>query len=265
VRAEFAREKFPRSERASELFVGYSMFAPRYRAYRDVNTFDLQEDRRLGPSADARISRAARFLGGDGDFYRFGAGAGWNFAGLGGYQSVGLRWGTRLEHGRFVDQTYTVGTYLVSPVIRRLARVVADGSATVLLDDTQKALYSLGGDSGLRGYTIGDFRGQTVALGHVEVRSLPVPVASFRLGGLVFCDVGDAGPSDSGTGAALARVVRSLRGLVLKTDVGLGLRLLIPQLNAYVLRLDWAFATVSTPRSPAGWPGRISLGFRQVF
>jgi hypothetical protein len=265
LRAGFARLRFPRSERVSDLFVGYNVFTPRYRPYRDLNSFDLREDRRLGPSADARIARAARFLGGDGDFYRLSAGAGWAFAAAGGYQNVAARWGARLEGGRLVDQLLSVGAYLTSPVMARVVRVVADGGATVLLDDTQRVVYSLGGDTGLRGYTIGDLRGQTVALGHLEVRSLPLSIASFRLGGLLFCDAGDAHDPVAGGGGALARAVRSLGVLALKTDVGLGLRLLIPQLNSYVLRVDWAFATVATPRTRAGWPGRVSAGFRQVF
>jgi hypothetical protein len=116
----------------------------------------------------------------------------------------------------------------------------------------------------LRGYTIGDQRGQTAALANLEVRSRPVSVASFRLGGLVFCDVGDAADSATGSGT-VARVWRSLRALDPLADVGVGMRLLIPQLNSYVLRLDWAFPTVSSKLTPAGWPGRISAGFRQVF
>jgi hypothetical protein len=264
ARADFARLLFPRSERVSAVFLGYSLFTPRYRSYRDLNSFDLREDRRLGPSADARISVAARALGGEGDFYRVGAGAGWVFAGKGGYQSVGVRWGARLEGGQMVDHTYSVGTYLASPIIARAFRVVTQANATVLLDDTQRALYSVGGDSGLRGYTIGDQRGQTVAAANLEVRSRPLSVASFRLGGLVFGDVGDAADPTTGSGTVV-RAVRSLRRLSLLADVGVGMRLLIPQLNSYVLRIDWAFPTVSSTLTPAGWPGRISAGFRQVF
>jgi hypothetical protein len=265
ARAEFAREKFPRSERVSDLFVGYSVFDPRYRVYHDLNSFDLREDRRLGGSADARVSVAARALGGEGNFATMGFGLGWAFGALGGYQTAAVRWGTRLEHGRLVDQSFSVGGYAASPVIKRVIRVVANAGAAALLDDTQNTLYTLGGDSGLRGYTIGDRRGQTYALGHLEVRSMALPVASFRLGGLVFCDAGDAGSSDAGGGVALARAFRSLGNLSPKTDVGFGMRLLIPQLNSYVLRLDWAFALQQTERTRPGWPGRISLGFRQVF
>jgi hypothetical protein len=265
ARAEFAREKFPRSERVSDVFLGYVVFQPRYRAYRDLNSFDLREDRQLGGSADARVSLAAKALGGEENFYRMGFGAGWAFAALGGYQSVAIRWGTRLEHGRFVDQSFSAGGYAATPVIKRAFRLVADAGAAVLLDDTQNALYTLGGDTGLRGYTIGDRRGQTYALGHLEARSMPLPVASLRVGGVLFWDVGDAGNSDPGGGAVLGRVVRSLQALSPRTDVGVGMRLLIPQFNSYVLRLDWAFATQSTERTRAGWPGRVSFAFKQVF
>jgi hypothetical protein len=48
-------------------------------------------------------------------------------------------------------------------------------------------------------------------------------------------------------------------------DVGFGLRLLIPQLDTYSLRADWAFPLRPASGMPAGWPGRMSFGFRQVF
>jgi hypothetical protein len=50
--------------------------------------------------------------------------------------------------------------------------------------------------------------------------------------------------------------------LRLHQNVGLGLRLLIPQINPYVIRVDWAFPVTSG--FPA-WPGRVSFGFKQVF
>ena len=48
-------------------------------------------------------------------------------------------------------------------------------------------------------------------------------------------------------------------------DAGVGLRWLIPQLNSTVIRIDWAFATQSTTLTRAGFPGRASAGFQQIF
>jgi hypothetical protein len=44
--------------------------------------------------------------------------------------------------------------------------------------------------------------------------------------------------------------------------VGAGFRMLIPQVDPYVMRLDWA---IPLDGENAGFPGRVSLGFFQVF
>jgi hypothetical protein len=265
VRADFARQIFPRSERVSDLFAGYSFFQPRYVIYRDLDTFDLREDRTLGPSGGASAAVARRALGSDRDFVSVAANAGWSFDLAGGLQNISAGWGGRIQSGSVIDQTYSAGFYAASPMLWRVVRVVASGGATVYVDDTQNRFLGLGGDSGLRGYQINDLFGKTSAIGHVEVRSQALSVASFRLGGLVFYDVGDAATPDQGSGFGLVRAVRGLRRLHPHNDVGLGARLLIPQLNAYVLRFDWAFPLNSTDNTPAGLPGRFSAGFQQTF
>jgi hypothetical protein len=92
-----------------------------------------------------------------------------------------------------------------------------------------------------------------VAVGHIELRTMPLPLFSQRFGGLLFYDVGHA--------------ARSLAVLHPYHDFGIGLRWLIPQFNSSVLRLDWAIATQATPSglTRAGFPGRFTAGFKQVF
>jgi hypothetical protein len=48
-------------------------------------------------------------------------------------------------------------------------------------------------------------------------------------------------------------------------DVGAGLRVLVPQLNAEVARCDWAFALRGIGAVKAGWPGVPYCGFHQAF
>ena len=264
ARAGFAREFMPRSERVSSVALGYSLFTPRYVSYRDLDTFDLREDRLLGPSADARLSRAARVLGSDRDFYGLSASAGWTFGWLEGIQGISAGWSSRVEGGRLTDQAYSTSASAVSPVLKRAVRVIATIGAGAVVDDTRKTFSYLGVDSGLRGYAIAELRGKAWMAGHLETRSMALPVASFRLGGLVFYDVGDAASPDPGTGTGLERAVRSVSGLRPKHDVGLGLRLLIPQLNAYVIRLDWAVPFQTTAKTRAGFPGRFFVGFGQA-
>jgi hypothetical protein len=258
LRARFAALVFPRSERISAPSLGYSLFTPRYRTYRDLDTYDLSEHVRLGPSFGTSVGYAARALGSEREFANLSASAGWAFDVAGGFQRVSAGASGRLEDAAFVDQTFSAGAYAATPLLGRTVRVVGALSGSVLRRDTGNRLYSLGGDSGLRGYAVGDFSGKAQALGHLEVRSVAAPVASLRVGGLVFWDVGHAAPR--------------LEDLSPRHDFGAGLRVLIPQFNAYVLRVDWAFPTHDTfdpvtrrAVTRAGWPGRVSAGFRQVF
>ena len=266
AKAQFARQIFPPSERISDVYVSYSLFTPRYLTYRDLDTFDLSEVRTLGPSASSTLARGARFLGSDRDFLSLSGSAGWTFSLGGGLQSVSAGWSGRVYGGGHLqDQTYSAGLYAASPVLARVLRVIGSAGAGALVDDTRNSYYALGGDSGLRGYSVGDLLGKAQFIGHLEARTMALPVASLRLGGVVYYDVGDAGSPPPGTGSGPARAVREVVNLHPKSDVGLGMRLLIPQLNTYVLRFDWAFALQSTPHTRAGLPGRFSFGFRQVF
>jgi len=266
AKAEFAQEIFPPSERVSDVFGAYSMFTPRYKTYRDLDTFDLSEVSTLGPSASASVTRGARILGGDRDFVALAGSAGWRLAFWDGLLSASAGWSGRIYGGGHLqDQAYSAGLYVASPVLVRWMRVVGSVGAGAYIDDTRNNFFVLGGDTGLRGYVVGDLRGKAEFLGHLEVRSMAISLASLRLGGVVFSDVGDAATPDPGSGSGPVRAVRSVLRLHPKADVGYGLRLLIPQLNTYVLRFDWAIPLQSTRYTPAGWPGRITFTFRQAF
>ena len=80
---------------------------------------------------------------------------------------------------------------------------------------------------------------------------MPLAIWSQRFGTVLFVDAGDASSS--------------LWALTLRTDAGIGLRWLIPQLNSAVLRVDWAVPLTDGIVTPAGLPGRASAGYSQVF
>jgi hypothetical protein len=252
VRRAFARLYFPRSERVSAVYASYSLFTPVYRVYRDFATYDLREDVQLGPGVYFRVSQAAQALGSEVDYTSLAANLSWAFDWKGGYQRVWTGWSGRFLAGDFVDEVRSGSVTLATPMLARLARLVASGSVTTLRNSSRGgAFYAIGGESGLRGYGINEFLGRATYVAHLEARSGSLPVYALRFGGVVFYDVGHAAPS--------------LAQLRAYQDVGLGLRLLIPQLNFYVLRADWAVPLQPVPGVPAGLPGRFSFGFRQVF
>ena len=244
------------SERTSGLYAQYDAFTPRYRTYRDLDSYDLAEDQRLGPSVTLKFGRASTWLGSDADFFRFKAEAHINLDLLGGFQNIGASWESRDYSDGLRDQLIKAQFFASTPVLERTVRVVASGVAGFMANNLHRTPVNVGGLEGLRGYPVNTFTGFNWYLAHVELRSMAVSVASLRLGGLAFADAGHAASTAGELG--------------LYGDAGAGLRLLIPQLNAEVLRCDWAFPLraywiLGQELVPAGWPGRISCGFRQAF
>jgi len=131
-------------------------------------------------------------------------------------------------------------------------RLAARGTWARRYDETNNRFFTVGGDSGLRGYSIADFAGQIRMLGNLELRTLPLEVLFTRVGGVVFYDVGHASDCYSGCG----------NPLILHQDVGAGLRMLVPQMQPFVFRFDWAYPMTGPTR---GFPGRFIAGVQQAF
>jgi hypothetical protein len=249
-RDAFARDVFPRSELSSAIFARWLLFTPRYAVYRDLDTFDLSEDKQLGPVIEGLVSVASTALGSERNFANLGLGARYTAGLAGGLQQVAASWTGRLDDGELIDNHVTGQLYLASrQFARRTLRLVGEATVDVLLEDRSNHYLTLGGDNGLRGFAIGAFFGRGArAVGHLEARSASFRLLWWEVGGTVFWDAGHAADS--------------LSELSLQHDVGLGLRVLFPQLNPLVMRADWAIPLTG---STAGLPGRVSIGFQQVF
>jgi hypothetical protein len=247
----FLSQVAPITERRSEPYVQYDMFTARYAVYRDLDTFDLRENVRLGPSLTLRAAYGAPELGADRRAYPLSGTAGWVIGPGGALLSASVTGTLRFWDGNAIDQRGQAKAYAASPMLKRLVRLVVAGEIDSVRDDSARTIYFLGGDTGLRGYAIGEFHGSTMFVAHAEVRSAPLAIYSQRVGVLVFYDVGHA--------------ANSVDALVPHQDVGAGIRWLIPQANSYVLRADWAVPLQNGDVTPAGFPGRISAGFQQIF
>jgi hypothetical protein len=246
--AEFA----PLSETRSEPYFRYEMFVARYGTFRDLDTFDLRENRQVGPSVIVEAGASLPALGSDYQSFPVSVAATWAFAPTSDAYGYALgQASARLRSGRFIDQQVRAQVYLATPHLGRVARFVISAATDSVRADTRRTRFILGGSTGLRGYAIGDFADTSDFIAHLELRLKPLVLSSQRLGAIAFYDVGDAAPS--------------FLSLVPHHDFGIGLRWLIPQLNSSVLRIDWAVATQSTTLTRAGMPGRITAGYLQVF
>jgi len=263
----FLAEWAPATELRSEPYLGYELFTPRYVMLRDLGTFDLRENRQVGIFLRARVSEGLPELGADFRALRVGANVGVAASVGGSYLSLTAGASARLRHddGQLIDQEAGTTTFMATPIIAGLLRIVAEAEIDVKRADTSHTPYVLGGApaalgyqmgelngaSALRGYQTGEFIGTAVFVGHLEMRTVALAIASQRIGGLAFYDVGHAAVS--------------IADLVPHHDVGLGFRWLIPQLNSSVIRGDWAVPLGDGVVTRAGMPGRFSAGFQQVF
>lgn len=249
VTEAFERDVLPRSELTSSLGVAYRLFTPDFVTYRNIKTFDLPEDVRLGPELNVSVSSALEVLGSDANFFSGAASASyvldWSDAG---FARVGASASGRLQGGDLIDNLVSGSARFVTPPIAGAFRIAARAELTSRIDETANRFLYVGGQTGLRGYIIGEFVGQNKYIANFEVRSSPVPIWFMRAGVLAFWDGGDA--------------TDEFGDLELHHNVGLGLRLLIPQLAPLLYRFDWAIAFDGLA---AGLPGRFTAGVGQAF
>jgi hypothetical protein len=242
----------PPSETRSEPYLRYEVFTARYGAFRDLDSFDLRENRRLGPLLAVELAAGLSGLGADFAAYPMSATVGWATApGGSGFGLAQVGASARARAGELVDQRLTALLYFASPLLARAGRVVLAATTDAVRADTYRTRLFLGGDTGLRGYQIGEFQGKVEIAAHAEIRTVPLAIYSQRFGAVLFYDMGHA--------------AASYGELVPHHNLGVGLRWLIPQLNSSVLRIDWAVPTQAGPYTQPGLPGRITAGFMQSF
>jgi hypothetical protein len=249
VRAAFERDVLPRSERSSQVFLGYALFTPRYHPFHDIETYELAEDTQLGPNVSLTAGLGLGVLGSERDFGALAATASYTVAlGDDGMARVSGTTDHRIAHGHAIDNYATATARLVTPTLFCIGRVVAELEVGTRWAESQNRFLTAGGDSGLRGFIVGEFSGQRRLVGHLEARTVPHHFWFTHVGGVAFYDVGGA--------------ANTLSDLPIHQDVGVGLRILVPQTSPEPLRFDWSFALDGPGR---GFPGRIIAGYKQGF
>ncbi len=234
LRAAFARDIFPHSEITSTPFLSYTLYTPTFRKLQNVGTYELVEDVRLGPEIDATLAWSLRSLGSDTHFtsptLALSYALPWCHDG---YVRGAVGINARIDNGASVDDNASASLRVVTP-LRWPGRIVAQASIGTRWNDTTNAFIAIGGDPTLRAFAINQFAvapGATssrIVSGQIEGRSLPFELWVFRVGGVVFYDVGGVG--------------ESLADTQLHHDVGVGFRALFLQTARDVFRFDVPFA-----------------------
>ena len=256
--AAFERDILPRSERVSAVFARYALFFNRFKVFRNVDTFELPEDIRLGPGVELELSSAFEALGSDENFQSGSISLSYAAAlsddsrlRLAG--SVAGRLDENPDSGELelIDNVTSGAVFVAGPTLLDAFRLVGEAAIAARINETNNGFLALGGSNGLRGYVINEFTGQIRVRGNLELRTAPVKIWFTRFGAAAFYDVGHAADT--------------FDELSLKHDVGFGIRTLTPQLQPFVFRFDYAVPLSTGNRTAAGFPGKFIATIRQAF
>jgi hypothetical protein len=131
-----------------------------------------------------------------------------------------------------------------------VGRLVFDAGALNRYRNYLNRTTYVGGSGRLRGYPSNYFAGKDVVAYNFEFRSRPVEILSCQLGAAAFFDAADA-----------ANGMNRLRP---KHAIGIGFRILFPQLDRLVFRGDLGFP-VDQQRDPRIAPFSVTIAFEQAF
>ena len=226
-REAFIRDVLPRSELRSEVFVGYSFYVPRYRTLRNVQTYELAEDFRVGPDLDFSIAQGLKLLGSDFNYQRPSLSVGYTFPWCrDGFVRPSASMSVRIQEGATLDNTANAAVRVVTPYYR-LVRLVAQASVDTRWNDKENQFFYAGSSAGLRGFRINQFYGDRRTSSVIEARTAARSLWVLFVGTVLFYEV--AGAADT------------FGAMHLHHDAGFGLRVLVPQTSAQVFRFDLAF------------------------
>jgi hypothetical protein len=250
--AAFLARDVPLSDTRLSPFVLLEHRTARFLATRDVETLALQESFGLGQVAALRLYPAARGLGSSRDLLGGVAWLGYTLPLSDGFaRAVGS---SSIEAANDAHhQASAQGALRVVTPRLGFARLVLDSAVVSIYQNYLNRRLALGGDTRPRGYRSLSMRGRSAFAASLEARTSSVNVLSARVGVAAFYDVGG--------------VDESLPEIKLKQSLGVGVRVLFPQLNRQVFRLDWA-APLSAPdavHAAQPLPGAIYFTFGQAF
>ncbi|MEO7091923.1 MAG: hypothetical protein ABI175_01655, partial [Polyangiales bacterium] len=224
--AAFERRFLPVSDTRVNPYLEYRGYTSRFSRVLDFETLGLQEDFRLGHDLSLKLYPVSTALGSTRTFMGVGTGVQYTVPLGDGLARAGVETIIEAQKDEVADLVFESRERVVTPRLG-FGRLVFDGQQVLRPRNHLNRLSTLGGEGRLRGYPTSYLRDRNLVAYSLEFRTAPVEILSCQLGMAFFWDTGDAfdGASE----------------LSLKHSGGLGLRMLFPQLDRYVLRFDVGF------------------------
>jgi hypothetical protein len=237
----------PRTENATFVETIATAFTNDFRAFKNLDSFELSEDYQVGFRASAGARWAFPSPLTSQQFIEVGGNLRYRFYQWDNLFTVTAAGGARLRPGLpTANERFAAEVINYSPSFwggRLVTRVAVD----LRWNDLNNRQVLLGGSQGLRGTFAEQFSGRNLVLGNFEYRTRPIAfVLGSFLGFVLFYDVGsafDARPN-------------------LQHTAGVGLRLLLPYFNSDVIRID--FGVHINNLAPAPGIDRLNATWGQV-
>ncbi len=246
----FEEDWLPVSDTLISPYVELEVFETRFYRGLNVESLGIQEDWRLGYDVSTTLFGGAQALGSSRDLVGARVSAGYTSELGGGLIRVGLSNRVVVANESKNEGFFSAQGRVIFPHVG-IGRLHLDGFVGYRYQNYLNLLgFRLGGDNRLRGYSPGleAAQGGNIAVTNAEFRTDSIDILSAQVGLVAFYDLGDASNEFS--------------QLKLLQSVGAGVRILFPQADRTVLRLDWGF-----PLSPGygAWPGAVFFTFGQAF
>ena len=247
--AAFERAFVPTGEDRVGPFLQWHGYKSDFLRTLDLDTLGLQEDHRLGHDLWLRMYPSLRGLGSTRDFVGTYAGAAYGVALGDGVARASLESTVEATAHEISDASLTAGLGIATPRFGA-GRLVFNAAARSRYRNYLNAQSFLGGDSALRGYPSRYLAGKDSLTTNLEYRTRSFEVASILLGAVAFYDVGDA--------------FNGFDHLDPKQAVGGGLRIVFPQIERAVLRLDVGVPITAGARPSDVPPVSFFVAFHQA-
>ncbi len=244
----FEEQYLPVSDRRISPLINLSVYETRFLRTFNIETLGLQEDIRLGYGISTSLFAGSSALGSTR-----------NFVGTNVKMSYTLPLGTGLLHAGVRNRIlvgdknrhegyFSARTRVVSPSLD-FARLHFDSYVGLrYMDYLNVSPFYLGGTNRLRGHPAGSLAGKNIFVSNLELRTFSINILSAEVGLAAFYDVGDTAYEGE--------------PFVLRQGLGAGVRVLFPQAERTVMRLDWGFP-LGNGLDP--WPGTYVFTFGQAF
>jgi hypothetical protein len=250
--AAFRRDAVPVGEDRGGPFVQWHGYRTAFLRTFDFDTLGLQEDLRLGHDLWIRLYPVLRALGSTRDLFGTYAAAAQGFALGDGVARVSAEAIVEATTGGVTDASLQTSLGIATPRFGPRAisgRIVFNASLLTRFENYLNAQSFLGGDTLLRGYPTRYFAGRDVFTTNLEYRTRSYNLSAVQVGAAAFYDVGDA--------------FTGFDRLDPKQSAGGGLRIVFPQVDRAVLRIDCG-VPLFAPAIPGLPPLALFISFNQA-